>query len=221
MGQKIHPRGLRIGSYETWQSKWFANSKDFAKCLGDDKKIRQMVKAKLTGAGISKIGIERAASRVKVNIFSAKPGLVIGKKGAGIEDLRSDLKKLVGKDVGLNIIEVRKADMDSQLIAENIAFQIEKRVSFRRAMKESASRALRAGAEGVRIRISGRLNNAEIARSEQTREKRVPLHTLRADVDYGFAEAKTQYGIIGIKVWVFKGEKFAPGEEMPVEAVQL
>ena len=221
MGQKIHPRGFRIGSYDTWQSRWFAGSKEFAKNLGDDAKIRKYVKAKLFTAGISKIEIERAATRVKVNIYSAKPGLVIGKKGKDIEDLRASLRKLVGKEVSLNIIEVRKADMDAQLVAENIGFQIEKRVSFRRAMKEAVTRALRAGAEGVRVRVSGRLNNSEIARTEQYREGRVPLHTLRADVDYGFGEAHTTYGIIGIKVWVFKGEKFAEGEEMPVEAIQL
>lgn len=221
MGQKIHPLGMRLGSYETWRSRWFAGSKEFAKNLGDDAKIRKFVKAKLFTAGISRIEIERAATRVKVNIYSAKPGLVIGKKGKDIEDLRKELRNLVNKEVSLNIIEVRKADMDAQLVAENIAFQIEKRVSFRRAMKEAVTRALRAGAEGVRIRVSGRLNNSEIARTEQYREGRVPLHTLRADVEYGFGEAHTTYGIIGIKVWVFKGEKFAPGEEMPVEAIQL
>lgn len=221
MGQKIHPRGFRIGSYDTWQSRWFATKKDFAKNLGDDAKIRKYVKAKLFTAGISKIEIERAATRVKVNIFSAKPGLVIGKKGKDIEDLRKELRKLVGKEVSLNIIEIRKADMDAQLVAENIGFQIEKRVSFRRAMKESVTRALRAGAEGVRVRVSGRLNNSEIARTEQYREGRVPLHTLRADVDYGFGEAMTTYGIIGVKVWIFKGEKFAPGEETPLESIQL
>ena len=220
MGQKIHPRGMRIGSYETWQSRWYA-TKEFAKCLGDDAKIRKFVKARLSAAGISKIEIERAATRVKVNIYSAKPGLVIGKKGKDIEDLRKELRSLVGKEISLNIIEVRKADMDAQLVAENIAFQIEKRVSFRRAMKEAVTRAQRVGAEGVRVRVAGRLNNSEIARSEQYREGRVPLHTLRADVDYGTAEARTTYGIIGVKVWIFKGEKFAPGEEVPVEAITL
>lgn len=221
MGQKIHPRGMRLGSFENWRSRWFAHSKDFGRCVGEDAKIRVFVKAKLSAAGISKIEIERAAAKVKINIFSAKPGLVIGKKGKDIEDLRKDLKKLVGKEVSLNIIEVRKADMDSQLVAENIAFQIEKRVSFRRAMKEAVTRAQRVGAEGVRVRVAGRLNNSEIARSEQYREGRVPLHTLRADVDYGQAEAKTTYGIIGIKVWIFKGERFSEGENVPVESIQL
>jgi len=221
MGQKIHPFGMRLGSYETWRSRWFAGKKDFARLVGEDARIRSFVKEKLNGAGISKIEIERAATRVKINIFSAKPGLVIGKKGKDIEDLRRDLKNLVKREVGLNIIEVRKADMDSQLVAENIAFQIERRVSFRRAMKEAVTRARRVGAEGIKVRVGGRLNNSEIARTEQYREGRVPLHTLRAEIDYGQAEAKTTYGIIGIKVWVFKGERFAPGEEMPAEMIQL
>ena len=221
MGQKIHPFGMRLGSFETWRSRWFAGSKDFARLVGEDARIRTFVREKLSGAGIAKVEIERAATRVKVNIYSAKPGLVIGKKGKDIEDLRRDLKKLVKREVSLNIIEVRKADMDAQLVAENIAFQIERRVSFRRAMKEAVTRAQRVGAEGIRVRVSGRLNNSEIARSEQYREGRVPLHTLRADVDYGVAEAKTTYGVIGVKVWVFKGERFAEGEEMPVEAIQL
>ena len=165
--------------------------------------------------------IERAASRVKINIFTAKPGLVIGKKGKDIEDLRKDLKNLVQRDVALSIIEARKPDMDAQLVAEGIAFQLERRVNFRRAMKEAINRAQRVGAEGIKIRISGRLNGAEIARTESSREGRVPLHTLRADIDYGLAEASTTYGIIGVKVWVFKGEKLAPGEEQALEAINL
>ena len=220
MGQKVNPRGFRIGVTDTWQSRWFA-TKDFARYIGEDIKIRKFVKAKLQAAGISKVEIERAAARVKINIYSAKPGLVIGKKGKDIEDLRRDLKNLVQRDVALNIIEARKADMDAQLVAENIAFQLEKRVSFRRAMKESVGRALRMGAEGIKIHLSGRLNGAEIARREHYKEGRIPLHTLRADIEYGTAEASTTYGIIGIKVWVFKGEKFAEGEAMPVEAMQL
>ncbi len=220
MGQKVNPRGFRIGVTDTWQSRWFA-TKDFARYIGEDIKIRKFVKAKLQAAGISKVEIERAAARVKINIYSAKPGLVIGKKGKDIEDLRRDLKNLVQRDVALNIIEARKADMDAQLVAENIAFQLEKRVSFRRAMKESVGRALRMGAEGIKIHLSGRLNGAEIARREHYKEGRIPLHTLRADIEYGTAEANTTYGIIGIKVWVFKGEKFAEGEAMPVEAMQL
>jgi len=220
MGQKVSPRGLRVGIIEGWQSKWFAG-KDFARYIGEDVKIRRFVKSKLQAAGISRVEIERAASRVKINIFTAKPGLVIGKKGKDIEDLRKELKSLVQRDVALSIIEARKPDMDAQLVAEGIAFQLERRVNFRRAMKEAINRAQRVGAEGIKIRVSGRLNGAEIARTESTREGRVPLHTLRADIDYGFAEASTTSGIIGVKCWVFKGEKFAPGEEAAAEAVNL
>lgn len=220
MGQKVSPRGLRVGIIEGWQSKWFAG-REFARYIGEDVKIRKFVKSKLQAAGISRVEIERAAARVKINIFTAKPGLVIGKKGKDIEDLRKDLKNLVQRDVALSIIEARKPDMDAQLVAEGIAFQLERRVNFRRAMKEAINRAQRVGAEGIKIRVSGRLNGAEIARTESTREGRVPLHTLRADIDYGFAEASTTYGIIGVKCWVFKGEKFAPGEEAAAEAVNL
>ena len=220
MGQKIHPRGFRIGITETWQSRWFA-TRDFARYIGEDIKIRKFVKSKLQAAGISRVEIERAAARVKINIFSAKPGLVIGKKGKDIEDLRKDLRALVARDVSLNIIEARKADMDAQLVAENIAFQLEKRVNFRRAMKESVGRALRMGAEGIKVQVGGRLNGAEIARVEKYREGRVPLHTLRAEIDYGFAEASTTYGVIGVKIWIFKGEKFAPSEQQTMEALQL
>jgi small subunit ribosomal protein S3 len=220
MGQKVSPRGLRIGIIEGWQSKWFAG-RDFARFIGEDVKIRKFVKTKLQAAGISRVEIERAASRVKINIFTAKPGLVIGKKGKDIEDLRKDLKNLVQRDVALSIIEARKPDMDAQLVAEGIAFQLERRVNFRRAMKEAINRAQRVGAVGLKIRISGRLNGAEIARTESSREGRVPLHTLRADIDYGLAEASTTYGIIGVKVWVFKGEKLAPGEEQALEAINL
>jgi small subunit ribosomal protein S3 len=220
MGQKVNPRGLRLGITEGWQSKWFAG-KEFSRYIGEDVKIRKFVKSKLNAAGISRIEIERAAARIKVNIHTAKPGLVIGKKGKDIEDLRKELKSLVQKDVNLSIIEARKADMDAQLVAESIAFQLERRVNFRRALKESVNRALRVGAEGIKVRVSGRLNGAEIARTESYREGRVPLHTLRADIDYGLAEASTTYGIIGVKVWVFKGEKFAPGEEVAAEAIDL
>lgn len=220
MGQKISPRGLRVGITENWQSRWFA-TKEYARFIGEDLKIRKFVKDKLQGAGISKVEIERAAARVRINIFAAKPGLVIGKKGKDIEDLRSALRALVGKEVGLNIIEVRKADIDAQLVAENIAFQLEKRVNFRRAMKESVGRALRGGAEGIKVNVAGRLNGAEIARSEKYREGRVPLHTLRADIDYGYAIAQTTYGVIGVKTWIFKGEKFSPGEQVPLEAMAL
>lgn len=220
MGQKVNPRGFRLGVIETWSSRWFS-TREYARFIGEDTKIRKFVKTKLQSAGISKIEIERAASRVKINIFSAKPGLVIGKKGKDIEDLRRDLKNLVQREVSLNIIEARKADMDAQLVAEGIAFQLERRVNFRRATKEAVGRAMRVGAEGIKIQVGGRLNGAEIARTEKYKEGRVPLHTLRAEIDYGFAEAATSMGIIGVKTWIFKGEKFSPGEQIPVEAMQL
>jgi len=220
MGQKVHPTGLRVGVINTWQSRWFAG-KEFSRYIGEDIKIRNYVKEHLQSAGIARVEIERAASRVKVTVFSAKPGLVIGKKGEGSEALKKKLRQLVGRDVSLNISEVRKVDSDAQLVAENIAFQLEKRVNFRRAMKESVGRALRAGAEGIKVCVAGRLNGAEIARTEKYKEGRIPLHTLRADIDYGTAEAKTTYGVIGVKTWIFKGEKFAPGEAVPAEILQL
>lgn len=242
MGQKIHPRGFRIGVIDTWQSRWFA-TREFPKYIGQDIRIRKLVKERLQAAGISRIEIERAGAegkdRLNIRIHSAKPGLVIGKKGKDIEDLRKDIRVLVEqeerrwekksdrkkeekeREVTVNIIEARKPDSDAQLVAENIAFQLEKRVNFRRAMKESVGRALRMGAEGIKVCVAGRLNGAEIARTEKYREGRVPLHTLRADIDYGFAEATTTYGVIGVKVWVFKGEKFAPNEIQNLEAVQL
>jgi len=220
MGQKISPTGLRIGITEGWRSRWFG-SREFARYIGEDVKIRKYITERLKAAGIARVEIERAASRVKINIFSAKPGLVIGKKGKDIEDLRRDLKNLVKRDVGLNIIEVRKPDLDSKLVGENIGFQIERRINYRRAVKDAMSRCMRMGAEGVKVRISGRLNGAEIARCETFREGRVPSHTLRADIDYALSEAATTYGVIGIKVWIFKGEKFTEGQDVPVEAMQL
>lgn len=220
MGQKIHPTGLRIGINDSWQSRWYA-TKDFSRFIGEDIKIRKYVKGKLSAAGISKIEIDRDAARVKITIHTAKPGLVIGKKGKDIEDLRKELRRMVSRDVNLAIVEARKADMDARLVAENIAFQLEKRTNFRRAMKESVTRALRVGAQGIKVCVAGRLNGADIARTEKYREGRVPLHTLRADIDYGTAEANTTMGKIGIKVWVFKGEKFSSGEEAPAEATQI
>lgn len=220
MGHKVNPKSIRLGVIDTWGARWYA-TKHFAKHLGEDKQLREYVKSNLSAAGISKVEVERAATRVKINIFTAKPGLVIGKKGKDIDDLRKKLKDLVNREVSLNIIEARKPDMDAQLVADNVAFQLERRVNFRRAMKDAVNRALRAGAEGIRVAVSGRLNGAEIARTEKYREGRVPLHTLRADIDYATSEAKTTYGIIGVKVWVFKGEKFNPGEQVPVEAMQL
>ncbi|MCB0317621.1 MAG: 30S ribosomal protein S3 [Bdellovibrionales bacterium] len=220
MGQKSHPKGLRIGIIEGWQSRWYAK-KERAQYIGEDVKIREYVMKKLSNASISKVEIERAAARVKVNIFSAKPGLVIGKKGKDIEDLRSELKRLVKRDVSMNIIETRKADMDAQLVADSIAFQLERRVNFRRALKEAVNRAMRIGAEGIKVSVGGRLNGADIARTEQYKEGRIPLHTLRAEIDYATSRANTTYGVLGVKAWVFKGEKFSPGEEVPVEAIQL
>lgn len=220
MGQKVHPRGLRVGIIETWRSRWFSTN-EMGRYIGEDMKIREYVKKKLQNASISKVEIERAAARVRVNIFSAKPGLVIGKKGKDIEDLRKQLRDLVQREVSLNIIEARKADMDAQLVAEGVAFQLQRRVNFRRAAKEAVGRAMRIGAEGVKVSVAGRLNGAEIARTEQYKDGRIPLHTLRAEIDYGFAEAHTTYGIIGVKVWVFKGEKFSEGEQIPLEAMAL
>jgi small subunit ribosomal protein S3 len=220
MGQKVHPKGFRIGVINSWDSRWFA-TREFSKYIGEDLKIRGYVKRRLQAAGISKVEIERAAARIKINIHTAKPGIVIGKKGKDIEDLKRELRDLVSRDVSVNIVEARKADMDAQLVAESIAFQLEKRVNFRRAMKEAVNRALRMGAEGIKVSVAGRLNGAEIARTEKYKEGRVPLHTLRAEIDYGTAEAHTTYGVIGIKTWIFKGEKFSGTESAPVEAMQL
>lgn len=205
MGQKVHPVGFRLGVIRTWESKWYAE-KDYAGLLHEDLKLRDYLKKRLYHAGISKIEIERAASKAKVNIFAARPGIIIGKKGSEVEALKKDLAKLTDKEVFINIQEVRKPEIDAQLVAENVALQLERRVAFRRAMKKAVSQALKFGAEGVKIECSGRLGGAEMSRREWYREGRVPLHTLRADIDYGFAEAKTTYGIIGVKVLVFKGE---------------
>lgn len=207
MGQKVHPHGLRVGVIKEWDAKWFANKKDFADNLVEDNKIREFVKKELYSAGISKIEIERAAKRVKLNIYTAKPGVVIGKGGSGIEALKAKVMKLVnGKNVLINIVEVKNAESDAQLMAENIAEQLEKRVSFRRAMKQSIQRAMKHGVKGVKTACSGRLGGAEIARTEQYHEGTIPLQTLRADIDYGFAEADTTFGKVGVKTWVYHGE---------------
>jgi small subunit ribosomal protein S3 len=205
LGQKVHPVGFRLGIIRTWESKWYAE-KDYAVLLHEDLKLRDYLKKRLHHAGIAKVEIERAASKAKVNIFAARPGIIIGKKGSEVEVLKRDLAKLTDKEVFINIQEVRKPEIDAQLVAENVALQLERRVAFRRAMKKAVSQALKFGAEGVKIECSGRLGGAEMSRREWYREGRVPLHTLRADIDYGFAEAKTTYGIIGVKVLVFKGE---------------
>jgi|TARA_B110000305_G_C19324374_1_gene580576 small subunit ribosomal protein S3 len=208
MGQKINPIGFRLAVTKNWSSKWFANSKDFPALLQNDIKVRAFLNKKLVNAAVSKIIIERPAKNAKVTIYTARPGIVIGKKGEDIETLRASLQSLMGIPVQLNIEEVRKPEIDATLIAQSIAQQLEKRVMFRRAMKRAMQNAMRLGAQGIKIMSSGRLNGIEIARSEWYREGRVPLHTLRADIDYGTARAQTTYGIIGIKVWIFKGEIF-------------
>ncbi len=213
MGQKIHPTGFRLAVTRNWTSKWFANSKHFAPTLKEDIKIREYLKKKLGHASVGKITIERPAKNARITIYSARPGVVIGKKGEDIETLRSDLRKMMGGDVGLNIEEIRKPEIAAQLISDSISQQLEKRIMFRRAMKRAMQNAMRLGAQGIKIMCSGRLNGIEIARREWYREGRVPLHTLRADIDYGFSEARTTYGVIGIKVWVFKGEVLAHNAE--------
>ena len=217
MGQKIHPTGFRLSVNKGWTSKWFANSKNFATTLNEDIKVRAFLKKKLAHASISKIIIERPAKNARITLFSSRPGVVIGKKGEDIESLRKQLNALMSVPVTLNIEEVRKPETDAQLIADSIANQLEKRIMFRRAMKRAMQNAMRFGAQGIKIMSVGRLNGAEIARTEWYREGRVPLHTLRADIDYGTSEANTTYGVIGIKVWVYKGESLGRGDK-PVAA---
>jgi small subunit ribosomal protein S3 len=213
MGQKIHPTGFRLAVARNWNSRWYANKKSFGRTLAQDIKIREYLKRKLAHASVAKVTIERPAKNARVTIYSARPGVVIGKKGEDIETLRGDLRRMMGGDVGLNIEEIRKPEVDAQLVADSIAQQLEKRIMFRRAMKRAMQNAMRLGAQGIKIMSSGRLNGIEIARTEWYREGRVPLHTLRADIDYGFSEARTTYGVIGIKVWVFKGEVMAHNAE--------
>ena len=225
MGQKVHPTGIRLGIVKDWSSKWYADTKTFPEYIRQDHLIRQFIKKKLKDASVSRIAIERPAKKVNVTISTARPGIVIGKKGEDIEKLRDALAKMLGmliQDVRVNISEVRKPELDAQLVAEGIAQQLERRVMFRRAMKRSVTNTMRVGAEGIKVKVGGRLNGAEIARSEWYREGRVPLHTFRADIDYGFAEANTTYGVIGVKVWIFKGEVFEKPEAVtaaePAEA---
>lgn len=212
MGQKIHPTGFRLSVTRDWSSKWFANSKAFSGMLHEDIAVREYLKRKLAHASVGRVVIERPAKNARVTVFSARPGVVIGKKGEDIEQLKVDLQRRMGVPVHVNIEEIRKPEVDAQLIADSIAQQLEKRIMFRRAMKRAMQNAMRLGAQGIKIMSSGRLNGAEIARTEWYREGRVPLHTLRAEIDYGTSEAKTTYGVIGIKVWVFKGEVAARGE---------
>ncbi len=206
MGQKVHPNGLRVGVIKDWNSRWYADDKNFSDYLIEDYKIRKFVKNKLFVSGISKIEIERTAKFVKVNVFTAKPGLVIGKGGNLAEELKKQLQKMIGKDVNLNIVEVKNIDLDAQLVAENICNQLERRISFRRAMKQAMQKTMKAGALGIKTSVSGRLGGADMARTEFYKEGTIPLQTLRADIDYGFYEANTTYGKIGVKVWIYKGE---------------
>ena len=206
MGQKVNPHGLRVGIIKDWSSKWYADSKNFADYLVEDQKIRKFLKKKLYLAGISKIEIERTAKFVKINVYTAKPGLIIGKGGNLAEALKAELEKMINKQVNLNIVEVSNIDLDAKLVAENIAMQLEKRISFRRAMKQCMQKTMKAGALGIKTAVSGRLGGADMARTEFYKEGTIPLQTLRADIDYGFAEADTTYGKIGVKVWIYKGE---------------
>ena len=207
MGQKVNPNGMRIGINKDWNSKWFADGKNFAKYIKEDDDLRKFIKKKYFQASISSIVIERSEGKVAVDIVTGRPGVLIGKGGAGIEDIKGELKHLVGdKELTVNIVEVKKPDMDAQLVAENIAAQLEKRTAFRRAMRQVMGRAMRSGAKGIKTMVSGRLDGAEIARSEHYHEGSIPLHTLRADIDYGYAVANTTFGVIGVKVWIYKGE---------------
>ncbi len=206
MGQKVNPHGARVGVIFDWSTRWFADKKTFADNLVEDYEIREDLKKRYFQTGISRIDIERSAARMTINIFTGKPGMIIGRGGKGIEELKAYIEKKLGRAVNINILEVKNPDADAQLVAENIDQQLEKRISFRRAMKQSIQRAMRAGAKGVKVKVSGRLNGADIARSEHYHEGTIPLQTLRANIDYGFAEAKTTYGRLGVKVWVYKGE---------------
>ena len=208
MGHKVHPIGIRLGISKDWNSKWFAGKREYAEYLAADLRVRELLKKKLAAAGISRINIERPAKTARVTIHTARPGVVIGKKGEYIEKLRREVTAVMGVPTHINVTEVRKPELDAQLVAESIAQQLERRIMFRRAMKRAVGNAMRLGSLGIKVNVAGRLNGAEIARTEWYREGRVPLHTLRADIDYGFAEAKTTYGIIGVKVWVYKGEIF-------------
>ncbi|KIQ96034.1 MULTISPECIES: 30S ribosomal protein S3 [Lysobacteraceae] len=218
MGNKVHPTGIRLGISKDWNSKWFAGKKQYSEYLIADLKVREMLRKKLSQAGISKIFIERPANNARVTIHTARPGVVIGKRGEDIDKLRKEVSEMMGVPAHINVTEVRKPELDAQLVAESIAQQLERRIMFRRAMKRAVGNAMRLGALGIKVQVGGRLNGAEIARSEWYREGRVPLHTLRADIDYGFAEANTTYGIIGVKAWVYRGEIFdfsQVGQEKP------
>jgi len=214
MGQKVHPTGIRLGIVKDWTSKWYADSKDFADTLNMDLKVRDHIKKKLKSASVSRVQIERPANNARITIHTARPGIVIGKKGEDVERLRKEVNNMMGIPVTINIEEIRKPELDAALVAENVAQQLGRRIMFRRAMKRAVQNAMRLGAQGIKIRVAGRLNGADIARAEWYHEGRVPLHTLRADIDYGTIEANTTYGIIGVKVWVFKGEVIDKGEAL-------
>ena len=218
MGQKVNPHGARVGVILDWSTKWYANKKDFSNNLVEDYNLRKMLKEKLAMAGISHIDIERTAGKVTVSLYTAKPGIVIGRGGAGVEALKKQIEAFTGKPSNLNVLEIKNPDQNAQLLAENIAQQLEKRISFRRAMKQTLQRAMKAGAKGVKTQVSGRLGGADIARTEGYHEGSIPLQTLRANIDYGFAEAKTTYGRIGIKVWVYKGQVLPKPKKAPVAA---
>ena len=216
MGQKVNPHGLRVGIIKDWDTKWYSDKKGFSELLIEDVKIRQFIKKKLYLSGVSRIEIERAANKIKVIVSTAKPGLVIGKGGAGMEILRGELEKLTGKSVLVNVTEIKEPDLDAQIVAENIAQQLEKRISFRRAMKQAMSRSMKRYAKGIKTSVSGRLGGAEIARTEHYHDGTIPLQTLRADIDYGFCEANTTYGKLGVKVWIYKGEVL-PAAKKPLK----
>jgi small subunit ribosomal protein S3 len=216
VGQKVNPKGLRVGIIRDWEGRWFAD-KNYTELLHEDLKIRKFIKTKLSQAGVPRVEIERAANRIKLFVHAAKPGIVIGRGGAEVENLRKAIEAMTGKQVAVNIVEIKKPELDAQLVAENVAQQLEKRTSFRRAMKQTVGRTMRLGAQGIKISCGGRLGGAEIARTEWYNEGKVPLHTLRADIDYGFAEANTTYGKIGIKVWIYKGEVLPAKKQAQVE----
>ncbi|MCS5566333.1 MAG: 30S ribosomal protein S3 [Methylococcales bacterium] len=220
MGQKVHPVGIRLGYIKDWASRWYAGSKEYPELLYKDLTVRAYIKKKLAHASVSRIQINRAANNAQITVSTARPGIVIGKKGEDIDKLRREVSKIMGVPVHLNVEEIRKPELDAQLVAEGIAQQLERRIMFRRAMKRAVTNTMRLGAQGIKVNVGGRLNGAEIARREWYREGRVPLHTLRADIDYGFAEANTTYGTIGVKVWIFKGEILNPGVEGSSEKKQ-
>jgi len=220
MGQKINPHGFRVGVIYDWSTRWYADKKDFANNLIEDHKVRVDLKKKYFATGISRIDIERSAARMTINIFTGRPGMIIGRGGKGIEDLKAYVEKFLGHPVNINVLEIKSPDTDAQLVAENIAQQLEKRISFRRAMKQSIQRCMRAGAKGMKTKVSGRLNGADIARSEHYHEGSIPLQTLRANIDYGFAEAKTTYGRLGVKVWIYKGQILPQAKKPAIRATE-